>query len=528
MTVFQQHNIIETALHKDLYAMYLRKSRADLELEAISKEETLARHKTMLYALAERHGILPNQIVIYHEIVSGDSLDSRPQALRLLADVHAGKFRGVLVTEIERLARGNTKDQGEVAEAFTMSGTLIITPAKVYDPTNEFDEEYFEFGLFMSRREFKTINRRQKIGKEQAVQEGNYILPVPPYGFDIVRKSKKNRYLVEKPEESRYVKMIFDWYTEERRAMSWIARQLTLMGVPTPKKNREWAETTIRDMLFNMHYIGKITWGSQQTIKEKDPHTGKIVKRTKKTGNMQVYEGKHDGFISEEQYWKVRTIYGTNAPVKVNTELVNPLSGVLVCARCGRGIGFQPYPEKYNRTNRYIHPNGVHACKMKSIAVPVVMDAVIQALNTSIDDFQIKLESGENNTQAERQQAAIEAMEAELKKQQRMKRRLFDSWEADDGTYTKEEFMERKQMYTRTIENLTAQIEEMKKNTPPPVDYGEKITNIHAVIESLQNPNIDAKSKNDFMKQFLEKIEMDVIDQGRGKGGVPVLDVHFK
>lgn len=526
MTVFEQHNAIDIALNLDLYAMYLRKSRADIELEAISKEETLARHKAMLYALAERMGILPNQIVVYHEIVSGDSLDSRPEALRLLADVHARKYKGVFVTEVERLARGNTKDQGEVAEAFSLSGTLIITPAKVYNPAIETDEEYFEFGLFMSRREFKTLNRRMNTGKLQSVQEGNYLPPVPPYGFDVVRKSKRNRYLVEKPEESRIVKMIFNWYTEDRKPTSWIAKQLTLMNIPTRNKGKEWARATIKDILFNAHYIGKVTWGEQQTIKEKDPATGKVVKRRRNSGNIQYYEGKHKGFISEEQFWKVRTIYGSQAPAKVNTELVNPLSGILVCARCGRAIRFQSYPD--NRISRYHHPYGVHMCKMKTLFAPVVIDALIKALNACVEDFQIKVDTGEANAEADRQKAAIEAMEAELAKQERMKRRLFESWEADDGTYTKEEFLERKQMYAQTIDSLKAQIEEAQKNTPAPVDYEERITNIHAIIESLNDPDIAAKEKNDFLKQFIEKIEFDAIDFGKGRGGAPVLDVYFK
>lgn len=97
------------------YAMYLRKSRADLELEAMGEEETLARHKAMLYKLADRNDITPEQITVYHEIVSGDSIDARPEMIRLLDDVYAKKYRGVLCVEIERLARGNTRDQGEVA-----------------------------------------------------------------------------------------------------------------------------------------------------------------------------------------------------------------------------------------------------------------------------------------------------------------------------------------------------------------------------------------------------------------------------
>lgn len=528
MTVFEANKAIHRAMNPELdkYAMYLRKSRVDLELEAISKEETLARHKEMLFQLAERLGVSPSQITIYHEMVSGDSIDERPEMIRLLEDVHKGIYAGVFVAEIERLARGNTKDQGEVAEAFSLSSTKIFTPQKIYDPDEETDQEYFEFGLFMARREYKTIRRRLVTGKEQAAQEGNFLLPEAPFGFDIVKKNKKNRYLVENPEESKYVKMIFDWYVEDRKPTSWIAKQLSLMGVPTRKGNKDWARTTIKDILFNEHYIGKIPWGKLQTVKEKDPITGRIVKKRKKGQSPKIYEGKHDGFISEEQFWKVREIYGSQAPVKANNELVNPLAGILVCRHCGRVMNHQPYPD--NRQSRFQHPRGVYACKMKSIYSGVVIDAVADALKAYIADFQVKIANGDTNGEAERQMQAIADMEKELNKQERMKKRLFESWEADDGTYTREEFIERKGMYTRTIENLKAEIALMKKATPAMVDYEEQIATFQTAIDYLKDPDSDAKEKNVYLKSFIDKIEMDTIDLGTGKGATPVLDIHFK
>ena len=62
---------------QDRYAMYLRKSRADLEMEALGEMETLTRHKHMLDALAAKHDIHPDQITVYKELVSGDSISER-------------------------------------------------------------------------------------------------------------------------------------------------------------------------------------------------------------------------------------------------------------------------------------------------------------------------------------------------------------------------------------------------------------------------------------------------------------------
>ena len=79
---------------------------------------------------------------IFREVVSGETLSQRPEMQKLLAQVENNMYDGVLVMEVERLARGNSVDQGIIAQAFKYSNTLIITPTKVYDPQNEFDEEY--------------------------------------------------------------------------------------------------------------------------------------------------------------------------------------------------------------------------------------------------------------------------------------------------------------------------------------------------------------------------------------------------
>ena len=505
------------------YAMYLRKSRTDLELEALGEGETLARHKAMLEALAAKHGISMNQITVYQELVSGDSIDERPKMQELLADVFANKYKAVLVVEIERLARGNTKDQGEVADAFTFSNTHIITPAKVYDPSNEFDQEYFEFGLFMSRREYKTIKRRLEAGKWQSVKEGNFLPSVPPYGFDIVKPSRKERTLIEKPEESKYVKMIFDWYTEDKKPTSWIANQLNLMGVPS-RSGREWARATIKDILFNAHYIGQVSWGKQKTIKEKDPITGKVTKKRAFSGTEQFFDGKHKGFITEDQFYKVRTIYGSQAPAKVNTELVNPFSGILRCCDCDRAIGFMRYGD--NRISRYHHPFG-KACKKHSTLEHAVINGIVAALKLEIKNRELKMENEEDNSALLRHEEMIQAMESELAKLESRKRKLLDSWESDDGMYTKDEFIERKAMYNQSIETAKQKIAEAKKNAPAKVDHSEKIVTIHALLDCINNKDIDAKAKNVFMKQYIDKITYDTIDNGVNQK-VPILEIVWK
>ena len=183
------------------YCLYLRKSRADAEAEAQGAGETLRRHETTLLALAKRLDLTIT--AVYKELVSGETIASRPVMQQLLDEVERGLWQGVLVMEITRLARGETIDQGIVAQAFKYSNTQIITPDKIYNPANEFDEEYFEFGLFMSRREYKMINQRQQRGRLASVKEGKYLGNKPPYGYKRQKLPRQKGWTLEPNEIGR-------------------------------------------------------------------------------------------------------------------------------------------------------------------------------------------------------------------------------------------------------------------------------------------------------------------------------------
>ena len=509
---------------QDNYAIYLRKSRADLELEAMGEGETLARHKKMLEALAAKHDIHPDQITEYKEVVSGDSISERPQMQKLLRDVYAKKYKGVLVVEVERLARGNTKDQGEVADAFQYSNTLIITPAKVYDPQNEFDQEYFEFGLFMSRREYKTIRRRLEAGKLQSIMEGNYIASTPPYGFDIEKRSKKDIVLIEKPAESEIVKMIFDLWVNERMSVGRIAAKLTKMQIKTPGGKKDWNRSAISDILQNPHYIGKIRWKHRETKKEYID--GQLKKTNRRTNHetTQLFEGKHDGFISKELFDKAQSLFNQSTPVQICQTITNPLAGILHCADCGKAIRLNSFASRTSES-RYIHLSTVD-CKKKSLPSEQVIAAVIDTLKLSIQDFEFKMDSQDEQREKVNHAAIIERMEAELRKLEKKRSKLFDDYE--DETYTRDEFIERKQKYNNEIETLKKQIQETKNAAPEPVNYEVQIANFHAAIDCLNDELLDAKAKNDFLKTIIDDIAYDAIDHGRNKGGTPLLEIHLK
>lgn len=373
------------------YCAYLRKSRADRDAELRGEEETLARHKRILTELSEKmHKPISK---FYSEVVSGDTISDRPIMQQLLSDVESGMWHGVYVVEVERLARGNTRDQGIVADAFKYSDTVIITPTKTYDPNNEFDEEYFEFGLFMSRREYKTINRRLQRGRIASVKEGNFVGGSAPYGYRKV-KHAKGFTLEIIPEQAEIVKQIFNWYcygeqqpdgSYHRLGTDAIAKKLDSMAVK-PLVNDKWSKSTIGDMLKNQSYIGNVFFGQYKEVKMSVD--GEIIHKRVYDPDHIVALGKHTPIIDKELFdlaAKVR-IQSRKNTVPAAATLQNPLSGIVYCQKCG-AMMTRLAPNSKNRYSALKCPN--RYCNNVSSPLYLVERHVLQFLKDWLQSYEV-------------------------------------------------------------------------------------------------------------------------------------------
>ena len=169
----------------NLYIMYLRKSQMDRDFEDVSVEETLKRHEKTLTEFCEKNNLMVT--VILKEVVSGESLSSRPKALELLELVNTGEYAGVVCMDIDRLSRGNSIDSGIIQQTLQINDCKIVTPQKTYDLNNKSDEQFADMKFMFSRYEHKTINKRLKAGREASIREGKFVGSTAPYGYEIVK-----------------------------------------------------------------------------------------------------------------------------------------------------------------------------------------------------------------------------------------------------------------------------------------------------------------------------------------------------
>ncbi len=472
-----------------MYALYLRKSRSDKELEA--KEDVLKRHEAALTELAKTNGYKIG--AVYREVVSGDTIAARPQMQRLLAEVEKGMWDGVLVMEVERLARGSTIDQGIVSRAFALSNTLIITPARIYDPSDEFDEEYFEFGLFMSRREYKTINRRLYAGRLASCREGKYVGSIPPYGYGRKKlKGQKGWTLVPKRNEADIVKLVFSLYLSKdtKTGYGGIADKLEAMSVPT-RSGKPWTAAQIKNILTNDVYIGKIHWGKTPEIK----HTknGELAVSRKSSANLRVFDGMHKAIIDEDTFNKVQSIIKdrVKAPVTSGRILKNALAGVLVCGICGR-------PLKRRGSSKPYYACMTVGCPVQSCRCDIIENTVNEIIRLKLGEIMLP-EIAEANIDSNTDEAINRLCKKRLSELEKALVRTYELLE--EGIYSTDIFLQRQKQIKTEIENILSTENQTYK------ERQMSVLGLPKNILQLTNICTDTKTKNILLRLMFYKIK---------------------
>lgn len=496
-----------------IYYAYLRKSRKDIEAESYGNEETLARHRKMLIELADSLGITISKF--YKEIVSGDTIQNRPEIQRLLLDISSGNCDGVLVVEVERLARGDTIDQGTVASYFKLSNTLIITPLKIYDPNDDFDEEYFEYGLFQSRREYKTINRRLQRGRLASAKVGKWVTSSAPYGYERIKIPNDKGYTLKIiPEQAEIVKFIFDLYSHgelqsdgsyERLGFYRICKKLDNMGIK-PVNSVQWSPSTIKDMLKNPSYIGKITFGKEQdkVILENGQKKKVRVKNT----DYNLYNGCHEAIISEEQYYLVQKLINSKPiyPVVSNKNLKNPLAGLVYCSQCGALLtrmannAKTPYPALKCPTR---------SCSTVSSPLYLVEEKILEGIRNWFEGYKLTWSDEKvMSNQIAVKENILASCQIELNTLGNQKNKAYDFLE--QGLYTTEVFSNRIAILDSKIQEISTEIQrlqaELELEKKKDFETNTFIPHVESLLDAYWIAE-DAAVRNDILKDIIDHVE---------------------
>ena len=483
---------------------YLRKSRTDDP--TLTVQEVLSKHEQMLDEWVERNlpdlGPVPEENR-YREVVSGETIDSRPEIQEVLRRVESPRIKAILIVEPQRLSRGDLEDIGRMVKLLRYSNTLVITMQYTYDLRDERDRDAFERELKRGNEFLEYTKRIMNNGRILSVENGNYIGNKPPYGYRKIqiKEGRRKCFTLEPvPEQAAIVKMIFELYAEGN-GVHRIAKILNEMGVKTIGE-KKWRAATLTHILKNDHYIGMVHWNKRKSVMRVED--GEVITSRPVSSDYLVFKGKHEAIIDQELWDKVQEIKGKISPISGRGKQVNPFAGILFC-QCGLGMIRRNYMCRgVEKTPPRLLCSEQALCGTSSCTEAEMMEAVKKALEDAIHDFEVKIEDNASDS-VERHRQIVENLElryAELEKKE------VAQWDK----YTQEDMP--KHIFDQLNAKVLAEKEEVqqalctaKGAVPEPIDYRVKKQTFQAALDALIDPEIPAKEKNLLLKECIERID---------------------
>lgn len=295
---------------------------------------------------------------------SGTNFD-RPSFKKMLSDIDEGKINLVIVKDLSRFGR-NYVEAGMYVQRFTDSNIRFIAADDNYDSLVNSDDLLFPIKNVVNEIYARDVSKKTKAAKKAKARDGQFIGSKAPFGYKI-DPNDRHHLIVDEP-AAQVVKRIFRFASEGvgYNKMAKIFREekvltpIAYFNLNNPdyfksdywRKEFDWHVTSIRAILNNEVYLGKLVYGKQRN---------KSMKSKEKVRNPKedwiVVENCHEPIITQELWDTVHKILNAkHRPAKAGE--VQMFAGLLYCSDCGHCL---TYSQKQRKDGSY---HGAYSCWM--------------------------------------------------------------------------------------------------------------------------------------------------------------------
>ncbi len=331
--------------------LYKRLSKED---EKAGESMSIEHQGILLRQYAEEHGF--NVVDEYADDgYSGTNFD-RPDVQRLLDDAKSGKIDTIIVKDLSRFGRNYIEVGQYIDYIFPAYGIRFIAINDNVDTADRTSTAMDMMPIMNVFNEWHAANTSKKIRAvlESSQRSGKYTNWNYPYGYRA--GDDESRTAVIDEEAAAVIRRIYDLRLQGHSART-IARILTDEGIPNPatyytkldggKWNRPckpyWNPETIRWILSNPTYIGHTIQHKTTRVSYKNHKVVQIPQ-----SEWIINENAHEPIISKEIWDKVQTTYEGKRGRSDKSNVVHPLSGLVVCPNCGKKLKFKSAKDVHN------------------------------------------------------------------------------------------------------------------------------------------------------------------------------------
>ena len=271
-----------------------------------------------------------------------------------------------------------------------------------------------------------------------------------------------------------------------------------------PRLADEWSVSSIKDILSNPTYIGKIVWNRRK--EKKSTRNGKIIISRPRNHDYLTYNGLHEPIIELDTWNLVQEKRKHNVPKVVHNNVIqNPLVGLVFCEKCGKPMQRRPY-NKANKPATLICTNS--KCNNISTKLYIVENKLVDALKIWLKGYKVNyFTESLNKHESLIIKQSIVSIEKEISKENTKLNKIYDSFE--NGIYNNDEFISRSRSIKDNIKKLEGKLDEYNLSL-------QKINNMQnekeAIIPKLENviglyDKLEtAEDKNILLKSIIAKV----------------------
>ncbi|MDP2922284.1 MAG: recombinase family protein [Candidatus Omnitrophota bacterium] len=465
---------------------------------------------------------------------SGETLENRPQMLRLLGDAREKKFDVCLVIELERLSRDEDLfDWLTIKKTFRDNKIKMATPNQTYDLSD--DEDDFLSDLFgaLAKREKKKLLKRMKRGALEAVSKGVYIGGHFRIGYKYDKTTKK---LIVVPEEAEVVKTIFKLCNEENMGTVAIAEYLNSKRILTPLEFAQRKGYLTKECRFKIgRWTGGVVWriltnpiyyGIYYYNKVEQKNGKTIGKRPESEWVKQTVEPiiTFNEFQMAQENIKNRAKWSNR-----NTKNEYLLSGLLYCAECEsklQGATFKAYEKRDDNGNLLRNKSGYLVKRWKTISyykcygrvkknctlpykktedidrkVWNAIEYLIKQPQKVLDET-IEIKQKELQGRKETIPVRLKELEKELKRLTLAEDRLLDAFSM--GDLTQEDLRKQMPRIKFRKSNIQAEIDSLKLQSASSEVKTQKLANLFAIKGSIDD--FSKEKRREFLRDAIDKV----------------------
>jgi len=399
------------------------------------------------------------------------------------------------------------------------------------------DKLLFTILSAFSEFERAKIMERTQRGMKRRIESGKFNGGRPLYGFKYNHTLGKHE-LDEN--EVKVVRMMYDWYTEDKWNIRQIQSKLFELKIPSKydglkntEKNRKlkglkklpmgwWSEATIRNILTNEAYTGQWYCGKNYTVKLEipNPRTGKPKVRQFKRPKEEWFPIEIPKIVSDEQYKKASLQARKNLMfAKRCTKQTYLLQGLI---RCGKdGLKYRGHQEKsgviYYYCKSRMGNNLTENCKSPYLRAdqvePIVWNTVKSFLENPEEIFNaFRNESILNEERAKSTQGRLDYIDTAIKKLETAKKRITEAFKAE--AMTLQEFRKEKTDIELSEEKLASERDglmnklNIQHNIEAKIDLFKETC--HKFLSKINDQKImTERLKKDIIKLVIDEVVID-------------------